>query len=109
MDAGYAMTIKTTSYHQTELAKKLREVIKATGTDVVLVPHGVTDLFITVEDDRELTVILQSSNHGYDCTDLDIVKGFDSIDECWQYARVVMTEAGLSNDSCDSDVWEKVE
>jgi hypothetical protein len=103
MDTGYAMIIKTNSYHQTEFVRKLREVIKATGNDVVLVPHGISDLFITAERNGELVVILnQSDTEGK--TELDVVKGFDYVSECWGYARIVMSEAGLSDNSCDTDV-----
>jgi hypothetical protein len=110
MNIDKAMIIKTSGFDQTELVQKLRK-IRAIGNDVVLVPHGVTDLFITIEeknnDEVELIVSLQKTDKGWDPVDLDIARGFNSVAECWEYAMVVIKEAGLPEDSCDSDVWEE--
>ncbi|NRD81155.1 hypothetical protein HPT25_28085 [Bacillus sp. BRMEA1] len=109
MEIEKALIIKTKTSEQTDLVKRLREVGRVTGQEIILVPHGVTDIWITIEDivnNPDYVVILQSSDNGYNCVDLDAVNGFNCLDECWEYARVVMKEAGLPEDSCDSDVWE---
>jgi hypothetical protein len=108
MNVGQAMIIKTNSHEQTELVQKLREVVKATGNDIVLVPHNVNYLYITI-DKGELTVFLPLCNDRDEVRDLDVVKGFDSVAECWEYARIVMSEAGLPDDSCDACVWDAEE
>jgi PHP family Zn ribbon phosphoesterase len=98
MNIGQAMIIKTSSQEQTELVQKLREIVKAAGNDMVVVPNNVTDLFITVQIEGPV-VILQCDLGPFGMLEVDIVKGFDSVQECWEYARLVTSEAGLSNDS----------
>jgi hypothetical protein len=98
MNIGQAMIIKTSSDEQTELVQKLREIVKATGNDMVVVPYNVTDLFITVQIEGPV-VILQCDLGPFGMLEVDIAKGFDSVQECWKYARLVTREAGLSNDS----------
>jgi hypothetical protein len=99
------MIIKTNSLEQIELAQKLRDLIKA-GTDVVLVPFSVTNLRITIEDD-ELVVISESDLGPFDFLELDTAKGFESLAECREYARIVIKEAGLPEDSYKFGVWER--
>lgn len=101
MDIQNAIIIKTQTHEQTEKVKSLREQLME---DIILVPHGVTDLFITIEQ-GDLIVILQKAKDGWDPIDLDVVKRrFQSVKECWEYAHIVMKEAGLPEDSCDADV-----
>lgn len=94
MNVQVATIIKTNSTEATEMAKKTREVFREGGKDVVLVPHGVTDTFITILEE-ELVVSLQKTENGYKPIQLDEAKGFDSVAECKEYVRVVNKIAGL--------------
>jgi hypothetical protein len=107
MNIADAMIIKTNSHSQTGKAKKVRDLLRCfdEGQDVVVVPHDVAEIFITIED-HELVVNLISSDDGYQPLEIDKVKYFDSVAECWEYARVIATEAGLSYDYIDADVWD---
>lgn len=105
MNVKEAVIIKTNSNAATEMAKKTREVLKRSGQDVVLVPHGVNAVFITFERE-ELVVLLQRDDEVLGVKDLDIATGFDSVAECKEYAKLVNIEAGLPEDNYDQDVWD---
>lgn len=105
MDVSAALIVNTQSESGTKIAQKQREVLNQSGQEMILVPFGVTSLFITV-DDNQLVVYSQRDDESLGCMDLDIAKGFDSVDECWDYASVVMKQSGLPEESCDADVWD---
>lgn len=106
MNIKNAMIIKTNTNEQTEKAKKLRDLLSSLGQDVVLVPYGVNELFITIQDDNELAVIVSNSEREFSFTELDLVTGFPSVADCRAYAEMIKNESGLSEDCIDAEVWE---
>jgi hypothetical protein len=105
MNVEQAMIIKTNSSEQTELVQQLRKNIKAKGQDVVLVPYGVNALFITMVK-NDPVVILKHYVGPDEAEDIDIAKGFDTLYECWQYARLVVSEAKLQEHIISTDIPE---
>ena len=105
MNVKQAKVIKTNSDKETEMAKRTTNVLLSQGQEIVLVPYGVTGLYITIDND-ELAIFLERTDNGFNPVELDRASGFNSVAECEEYARVVMKEAGLPEDCCDADVWE---
>lgn len=98
------MIIVTFSDEETLLAQKTRDLLTTMGRTVVLVPYGITGLHITIDENEgknELVVYACD-----DQQDLDIARGFNSLQECRDYAKIVVAEAGLTEEDIDSDVWE---
>lgn len=109
------MIIKTQTPEETKIVRKLRDFVQqATGERLHLVPFGVESMFVTVnltEDQEKITdFVLYLENDSLDIgTEVDEVSGFQTPEECWDYARVVAKEAGLSEDCIDSDICSAVE
>lgn len=99
------MIIKTNNSIDTRKAKKLRDSLGVLGQKVVLVPYGVNSIFITTENE-ELVIFVQQDKSPYGVDELDVVPGFDSVEECWEYAKTIVREAGLPEDCIYADVWE---
>jgi hypothetical protein len=98
------MIIKTFSYQETETAIKVRDLIESVAQQrVYLVPHGVENLFISIDEKANDNLIVYAARGA---EDLDIARGFDRVSDCWKYAKVIAKEAGLSEDDIDADVWE---
>jgi hypothetical protein len=107
MNIANAMIIKTKDDFQTGQAKKVRDLLKCfeEGQDVVVVPHSLNYISITIEEEK-LAVKLFHCNE-LECIEIDNITNFDSVNDCWEYARLVMSEAGLREEDCDADVWEE--
>jgi hypothetical protein len=104
MKGDFLMIIKALSSESNEIARKARNFIQEISKErVYLVPHGLDGLFITIDSkSKELTVIADNGT----ADDLDIVQGFNELEECWDYARIVAKEAGLSENNIDADIFE---
>jgi hypothetical protein len=106
MNIEQALIIKTKNHFQTGQAKKVRDLLRCfdEGQDVVVVPYDAKYLLITMDDTdgNQLSVFIYDSEDD----EMDIVKGFDSVQECIDYTKLVISEAGLPEDSYDRDVWE---
>lgn len=101
--------IKTFSDQETKNAIKTRELLELiTKQRVYIVPKGVSCLFISIDEKNNNDLVVYVTRDGEEGpTDLDIVRGFESITECWEYARVIAKESGLSDEDIDADVWEE--
>lgn len=99
------MIIEALSSETNGIARKARDFIQGISKErVYLVPHGLDGLFITFhEESEELTVFAEDATSYV----LDSVQGFKDLDECWDYARIVAKEAGLSVDDIDADIFEE--
>lgn len=101
------MIIKTFSNDETKVAAQLRDVLESTTNKRhYIVPFGVSGLFVSFDDKEKDLVVYASRDVESDVRDLDIARRFDSVADCWEYARVIAKEAGLSEDDIDGDVWE---
>lgn len=98
------MIIKTFSDESTLLGQKTRDLLGTTGKRVVLVPDGVQELFITLEEETNELVIYLTDGEG---KFLDIARGYESLEECWTYAMIVTTAADLPEENIAADVYEK--
>jgi hypothetical protein len=97
------MIIKTKSPKETKIAASLRDALRYAGVEVYLVPEGIDGFFITIDDERNELVVIASN----DTEDIDRVYGFNSVQECLNYAEFVAKEAGISKDNIYADVWDK--
>lgn len=89
------MIIKSLSTENNLLAKKSRDLLEATGIEVVhLIPFGVQRLNITEDIETNLyTVYLTDRNNILDSAD-----AFMCFEYALNYAKVIVKEAGLSED-----------
>jgi hypothetical protein len=94
--------LATYTEESTPIAKKTRDLLSETGELVILVPHGTTGVFITIDEDTNEFIVY--ANDGLQ--DLDVVKGFSDLDESWAYARLVAHAAGLTEEDIMADVYE---
>ena len=96
------MIIQTYSDYELDIAKAIRDSLKATGEHLVIIPHTSNYAFISTEDNAELIVAIEAE----DGSELDVAKGFQSLDDCREYARLVGKYAGFPDENIDSDVYE---
>jgi hypothetical protein len=96
------MIIQTYTDYELDVAKAIRDSLKATGEHLVIIPHTSNYAFISTEDNGELIVAIEAE----DGSELDVAKGFQSLDDCREYARLVGNYAGFPDENIDSDVYE---
>jgi hypothetical protein len=94
--------MSTFSEESTPIAQRTRDLLSAAGEAVFFAPHGTTGVFISVDDENPDNFVVYASD---DTQDLDIVRGFDSLEMSWAYARIVAETAGLTEEDIDSDVY----
>ncbi|UVI31175.1 hypothetical protein [Paenibacillus spongiae] len=67
----------------------------------------VTGMFVTIEEipntDLVELIVVASDDHG----DIFVTKGFDTIDDCYEYARIFAKGIGLSEENIDGDVFDR--
>ena len=87
------MIIKTSSDKELKKAFAIRRVFyKEREQMVYIVPKGITSILITFNDDLEELVLYLKRGE----KNLDSVGGFDNLEQCRDYARLIAVEAGLS-------------
>lgn len=95
------MLIKSKSLETNHLAKKTRDMLEASGIEIVIfVPFGIKNIDIKRNMQTELFEVHSWSENN----ELDIVEGFHEIESSVEYASTVAKEAELSHDIIRLDI-----
>lgn len=98
---------------ETKAAQAAREFFQTINPEmpVMIVPFEAQSCFITIDEDAEdgnqLIVIIYNGEENFGSErEIDIARGFNSVEDCWKYARLVAKVAGFSEDNIDADVFD---